>query len=319
MNAPGAALDGSDQATPTGDDKTSRWHDRVQRIVQFRTLVSPLVQRVLLIVAALFLLAGLALSIKTHPQALLQASWPPLLFALAINVPLGLGLAVVEFVGSARLIGKSISIRYAVFTVVTGSAANMLPLPGAFMARMASLKGVGARYRDGAIATMVANLVWVSLALLWSGAWMFAFNAEVLALLMIGGGAVFGIVCLIAAKWLGAKLQDLLLVAVTRLALFSNQSIRLLLCLMAIHVGAEFAQAAVLSLSALVGSAMSLVPAGLGIREGVAAALGPVIGLTAAAGFLAAFINRILGLVVLVPAALLLAWHRPRAEQGTYN
>ena len=145
---------------------------------------------------------------------------------------------------------------------------------------------------------------------------MIVVDAGFLAALLICGGAVLGVCSLVSARWIGATFQDLLLVALTRFAMIANQSIRLLLCLLAIHVGSEFAQAAVLSVSAVVGSAVALVPAGLGIREGVAAALSPVIGLAAAAGFLATFINRLLGLAVLAPLAALIAWRGPRTEQS---
>ena len=310
MNAPGTGSEASGRPESISERDFAGWRERLLVVLQLRALVSPRVQKVLLVAAAVFLLVGLALSITAHPQVLAQIYWPYLLLVIAVNVPLGLALAVLEFAASARLIRKSVSIRYALFTVIFGSAANMLPLPGAFMARLASLKGVGARYRDGAYATLVANLVWLSLAFLWSGAWLVAIKAELLAALLIGGGVLLGISCLIAARSLGARVQDLLLVATTRMALVANQSVSLLLCLLAIGADAEFAQAAVLSLSAVLGSAVSLVPAGLGVREGAAAALSPVVGLSAAVGFLSAFINRAIGLAVLAFLAAILASRR---------
>jgi uncharacterized membrane protein YbhN (UPF0104 family) len=57
----------------------------------------------------------------------------------------------------------------------------------------------------------------------------------------------------------------------------------------------------------VVGSAVSIVPAGLGIRELVSAGLAPVIGIEASAGFLSAAVSRVLEVVVLVPLALVLA------------
>ncbi|NRD90096.1 hypothetical protein C8024_12460 [Sphingopyxis sp. BSNA05] len=83
---------------------------------------------------------------------------------------------------------------------------------------------------------------------------------------------------------------------------------RLYLCLLALNVPAEFGQASVLTVSGFVGSSFSIVPAGLGIREGVSALLGPLVGLTAAAAFLASAANRIIGLIVSAPIAGLLAW-----------
>jgi hypothetical protein len=285
MTAPGTGSevpDGPDSIS-TGD--FAGWRERLLAALQLRALVSPRVQQALLVAAAVFLLVGLALSINAHPQVLAQTYWPYLLVVIAVNLPLGLALVVAEFMVSARLIRASISVRYALFTVICGSAANMLPLPGAFMARMAGLKSVGARYRDGAYATLLTNLVWLSLSFLWSGAWLASVEAGPITLLMLTMGVLLGGLCLLAAKWLNARALDILVLFATRLALIANQSARLLLCLL------------------------------FGIREGTAAALGPIIGLTAAAGFLAAFLNRILDLAVLAPLAAILAWRSKKTER----
>jgi hypothetical protein len=314
MNAPGTGSEASGRPESISTGDFAGWRERLLAAIQLRALVSPRVQRALLGVAAVFLLVGLALSINAHPEVLAQTYWPYLLIVVAANFPLGLALVVVEFMVSARLIRKTISIRYALFTVICGSAANMLPLPGAFMARMAGLKSVGARYRDGAYATLLTNLVWLALSFLWSGAWLASIEAGPLSLLSLTLGLLLCGLCLLLAKWLNAGALNILILFAARLALIANQSVRLLLCLLAIHLTADYAQASVLSLSGVIGSAVSLVPAGFGIREGAAAALGPIIGLNAAAGFLAVFVNRILDLVVLAPLAALLGWRGKRAE-----
>lgn len=313
MTAPSPGSDASGRPALLGTREFAGWRGRLLSVLQLRALVSPRVQRVLLGVAAVFLLVGLVLSINQHPEVLADIAWPYLLFVVVVSFPLGLALVVVEFMVSARMIRKTISIRYALFTVICGSAANMLPLPGGFMARMAGLKSVGARYRDGACATLLTNLAWLALALLWSGAWLASIEAGALSLLSLALGVLLCGLCWLLVKWLDARPLDVLILFAARLGLIANQSVRLLLCLLAVHFAADYAQASVLSLSGVIGSAVSLVPAGFGIREGAAAALGPVIGLTAAAGFLAAFVNRLLDLAVLAPLAAVLAWRGKKA------
>jgi uncharacterized protein (TIRG00374 family) len=84
-------------------------------------------------------------------------------------------------------------------------------------------------------------------------------------------------------------------------------AIRIYLCLAALGTDATFAQASAFAVASAAGSAVSIVPGGLGVREAVTAALAPAVGLAAAVGFLAAALNRLIGLPVMVPLALWLS------------
>lgn len=68
-----------------------------------------------------------------------------------------------------------------------------------------------------------------------------------------------------------------------------------------------------LSASSVIGSAFFIVPAILGIREAVAAALlAPIVGLAASSVFLATSINRLVGLAITDPVAAYLAFLQSR-------
>jgi hypothetical protein len=97
-------------------------------------------------------------------------------------------------------------------------------------------------------------------------------------------------------------------------------SARLFLCFAALGVDASFAQASGLAVAGVLGSAVSIVPAGLGVREGVAAAISPIVGLAASFGFLSAFLNRLAGLVVIAPLAAMLSLRtsRSKVDQGQF-
>jgi uncharacterized membrane protein YbhN (UPF0104 family) len=66
------------------------------------------------------------------------------------------------------------------------------------------------------------------------------------------------------------------------------------------------AQALALSLAGSLGSAVGFLPAGLGVREVLAAGIGPLVGLPAAVSLVATAVDRVLGLVVLAAIAAVL-------------
>jgi uncharacterized protein (TIRG00374 family) len=84
--------------------------------------------------------------------------------------------------------------------------------------------------------------------------------------------------------------------------------LRLALCFWAIGHPASISQAMAFSLSGVVGSAVSIVPAGLGVRELVSSAIAPFAGLDPAAAFIATATDRLVELVILLVLAILIAF-----------
>jgi uncharacterized membrane protein YbhN (UPF0104 family) len=74
---------------------------------------------------------------------------------------------------------------------------------------------------------------------------------------------------------------------------------RLLLTLWGLGYSASVTQGVALSLAGSLGSAVGFLPAGLGVRELLAAGIGPIVGLPAAVSLVATAVDRVLGLVVL--------------------
>ncbi|MDN3720575.1 lysylphosphatidylglycerol synthase domain-containing protein [Roseibium salinum] len=106
-----------------------------------------------------------------------------------------------------------------------------------------------------------------------------------------------------------------------KIGLVLVDAMRLYFCFHALGPQVEFGQVSVLTVSGALGAAVSIVPAGLGIREAFAAVLGPAVGLTASSAYLATSLNRVFGLAMLSPIALFLAVRQkarvPRlAQQG---
>ena len=156
-------------------------------------------------------------------------------------------------------------------------------------------------------------LIWIGVAFLYAGAWVWWLNPGALGPVFVAAGAaVLALSIRMAARRSGGWRTPLAIIGI-KTALTVVDAARLMLCLGALGVPAGFGQASALTVSGVLGSAVSIVPAGLGIREAVAAALAPVVALGAAAAFVAATLNRLLGLILLTPLALWLGWRARRA------
>jgi uncharacterized membrane protein YbhN (UPF0104 family) len=74
--------------------------------------------------------------------------------------------------------------------------------------------------------------------------------------------------------------------------------------------------AVVLTLAGIIASASGILRGGLGLRELLAGAFAPLVGLPISLGFLAAAIDRIIGIIGHVPLAIVLSRGRP-SEHAT--
>jgi hypothetical protein len=271
----------------------------------------PRVKTVILALAVIFFTAGLGVSLRHQPEILDRLDWWPVVLLMAVAVPVNIGVNAGIFILTARLVGHNISFTGALEIGVIGSAANMLPLPGGVVVRVVGLKTLGASYRKGAGVTALVASLWAGVAFLYAGAWMSAFGGGIVGPLFVVAGALTTLAGLAAmtrftVTWrLVVSLLGLLVLLVVLDAL------RILWCLNALGTAAHFAQASAFSVASVVGAALSIVPAGLGVREAASAALAPLVDLDASIGFLAASLNRLVGLCVVLPLtfALLLRNH----------
>lgn len=275
-------------------------------------------KRTILIAAVLLLVCGVITAVRRQPVSLADLDWLPVLLVVTVGVPLTLCFNTADYMLTGRFLGHEIRFPRALEVTVIGMAANLLPLPGSAMVRVAGLKSEGAGVKNATFAVLVVAALWIAVALVYAGAAVLIVAPHPAGVVFAATGLVV-LVLSILALWRAPRGSALALRLLgTKLVLIFADAVRLFWCLGALGIGASFAQASGLSLSGAVGNVVSVVPAGLGIREAVAAGLGPVVGLTLASGFLAATLNRILGLATLVPLAALLAARvrrRTRARQ----
>jgi len=283
---------------------------RLVSLVELRALQNPFWRRVILVGAALGFVIGIVLSIRAQPQVIYNLQWLPVLWLVALTIPATIALNAWEFVLSARLIGHHIEFRSALETTIIGGVANMLPLPGGIMVRVAALKAAGASLKHGMSTTLFVAWIWFGVAFAYAGAWMMTLGATNAGAVFLVSGIVILLISFTATMRLLKKWRVTMHLTVIKLGLVLIDAARVYLSLWALSSSSSFGQASVLTASSVVGSAISIVPAGIGIREGVAALMGPLVGLAASSAFLATSLNRLFGLATTAPVAAFLAFQK---------
>ena len=286
--------------------------DALQRLASSRQrwLNHPTFRRFALWIAITLLIAGLVIALRAQPLTLADLDWRPLAALFFLVIPVVKTLNVFEYQLTGRLLGRRIGFLEGLEVTTIGAAANMLPLPGSTIVRVAGLKAAGAGAGKGTGAVLLVYLLWLAVAAAYAGAWILAIAPGWIGPLMLAAGvALLGLSWLIA-RGLRGQAAAVSWLALNRLGLVALEALRFVLALAAMGVAASFAQASGLTVSGVLGSALSVVPAGLGLRELVAAGLGPVVGIAAAAGFLAAGLNRLLDLAFILVLAGALALRR---------
>ena len=262
------------------------------------------------VLAAAAFIAAAVIIVRRHPELLHDLRLLPLAAALAL-VPLAVGLNVIEYRLSARYLGLSVSWAKALEIIVLGSAANMLPLPGATVVRAAGLVGEGGRPAKSAGVTLTFACSWLAVSCLYSGGALILCGYREYGIpVTIAGSIALVAFFAISMFAFGRRLGLPLAASAIKLGVVVVEAIQIYLCFASIHIPISFTAASAIQVSAVAGSALAIVPAGLGVREGVAALLGAVIGLGHASAFLAVALNRMLAMILMVPLALLLAARR---------
>lgn len=266
-----------------------------------------LIKKVALLLSVIFFILGLSYSLYTFPLALNDLQYVPLLLVMFIGIPLTIAINAYEYLLSARISGKKAPYLSAVEMTVIANAANMLPLPGGTIVRVAGLKSLGVTIRDGTTINLVIGIIWIGIALIYSGLWMMLTETENYPVIFLSLGIPILVISFLFFAYRYNNTSDSLMITLTRTFMLLLESARLYLCFHGLSIDASFAQSSSLSLSTVLGSAVSIVPAGLGVREAAASVLSSMVGLSLASGFLTSALNRILGMIMVLPIATLLS------------
>ncbi len=261
--------------------------------------------------------AGLYLSFRTLPPDIRLARWAPLALSTFVGVPSAVLLTVCETWLTARVAGTFFDWGRSAHVSVLSSAANMLPLPGGALVRVAALRQAGAAVRAGAAATILVALLWLGLAFAASGIGVRTVSSPLAVAFALIAAALIIASC-IAIFHLSGSWTTVGVIVAIKTGIVVVDVWRMRWALAALGVNLSTGEALTFALSGVAGAAVSVVPAGLGVTEAVAALLAPLSTISSSAAFLAATLNRMAALALMIPLAVWVGrLVRPHTGYGT--
>jgi uncharacterized membrane protein YbhN (UPF0104 family) len=259
----------------------------------------------LMIFAVVLFLVFTIVAFRHLPPIDKPIRWELILVAGLLVVPMITVLNALEFRLMAHLAEHHPPMLEILQVTILGSAANLLPVPGAVVVRLANLRKAGVRVTRGLNLTAIIGLTWVGAACVLGGiAESFSHLDFALIALVVGVGLLA-----VAIGMLSRSLDrgDRFAGAVELLAIEGAfvlmQAFRLFLIASALRFNVSYAQSTTLVIAAVSAAAIGFLPAGLGAREAIAALLSPIVGIQAAVGLVITAVDRIVNLIVLLAFA----------------
>ncbi len=249
----------------------------------------------LFLLAAAIFFGGLWWSASELELGLFELDWLYIALLGLIVVPLTFLYGAVNFWVLAKGAGATSNFGLAFKTACIAQFAEILPLPGGAMVRGGALMVQGTSLKRAASHVTVNAVLWVACAALAAGIALGLGNAIALA---IAAGGLLGIGLCLAWITRASTLAIALTAFVIRGFGLLLAGLRLFLAFAAISVPLDLIDAVPFAFAAILGSASSLAPGGLGIGEMLGAAMANLTVVTPAAAFLAVGLNRIIGIAI---------------------
>ena len=255
----------------------------------------------LLVIALALFLAFTYIAIRHLPPIDKPIRWSLVLLAGLVCVPFGIALNALEYRLMAHLADHHPPRLEILQVTIMGTAANLLPIPGAVVVRLANLNKGGVKVTRGLNLTAIIGITWIGAACMLGGiAEMFSHPDFGVTALAIGVGLLaVAIVMLTRIVDKGARLAGIIELVAIETGFVFVQAARLFLIAAALRFNVSFAQASTLVIAAVTAAAIGFLPAGLGAREAIAALLSPIVGFPAAVGLVITAVDRVVNLVIL--------------------
>jgi uncharacterized membrane protein YbhN (UPF0104 family) len=264
---------------------------------------SPVAERAMLGGAGILFVGATVLAARNLPHVHAHAHYALLVLVGLLGVPAAALVNAAEYVAAGRALGHRVGTLHAARVSIVASAANLLPIPGAVMVRARALRVLGSNYRKSLAVLGGIGVVWLATTGVLSAAVLLVDGKHLgLGLAFAAGGVVAGIGAygLVRIPIGGAAARHwfprFVLIEIASVGVFA---IRFTLVLDGLGFHTSWSQTFTLTISTAAASAVGILPGGLGLREVIAAALGPLVGLKAAVALFAVSVDRIIGLVVL--------------------
>lgn len=228
-----------------------------------------------------------------------------LALAALVVIPAGQVVSGLEFLLSAAVAGTRVSLIEATRIATIGSAANLMPIPGSPLVRIAAMTGAGTRVRLATGITAAMGGTWLGLGAAITGAGIVLSGRPFLGSTIAGvgilvtGASIIGITRAAEAD----RFQIAVKVLATETALFLIGALRMWLILHGIGFAATSTDAFFLEASNVVATAAGFAPGGIGLRELLAGITAPLIGIPPSTAVLAAAVNSAMWMAVMAAMA----------------
>ena len=289
---PGSAAAGG------GGDGGSEDRSFVRRILAARD--KPRSPWLLVFAVALFV-TFTVVAVRALPPIDRPVRWELIFVAGLVCVPVITGLNALEYRVMAHFADHHPPALEILQVSIMGSAANLLPVPGAVVVRLANLRKAGVRVTRGLNLTAIIGITWVGSACVLGGVAQLLSHPDFGAVALALGISLMTVSLILLSRILepGTRLRGAVELVAIEAGFVTMQALRLFLVAAALRFDVSFAQATALVIAAVSAAAIGFLPAGLGAREGIAAILSPIVGIPAAVGLVITAVDRVINLVVL--------------------
>ena len=243
-------------------------------------------RRAILVLATILFVGGFAWSLDATGIGLAGIAWHWLAASVLLGFA-GIVLNGLELSLSAAVIGKRFPAIEATRLSSIGMLSNLLPIPASALVRGGGLVAKGASLAESGRILLYVGLLRLAVAGAITGAALWA--GPIMA------GALVASAVLVALIARAGGMPAALGLLALRVAMLGFVTVRLLLCFWALDADAILYNAALHAIAPVVGSAVGLVPGGLGVSEAIGAGLAMIVSQSPAIAFAALALNRLGG------------------------
>ncbi len=279
----------------------------IERIVSFLRFESVFAKTAGGLIALCVFGIGVYLSHNEIDLSLSDLRFKWIVIALLIAFPLSSVLNSYRFILLGRYAGITYGFGKSLIISIYSSAANLLPIPGGMAIRAVNLKSEDNTYKDAVFVTGASALLAaiINLTIVASVLVVFYYTYASLLLFLISSVCCCIFCFQVKKRIFCSSIRALIFVEIASVFL---DAINILLCFYSISAFLPIYDYLILTVSSLAGSAVSIVPAGLGIKEGVGALLAPLFNISPAIAFVALALNRLIFVVYLAIISAMIAF-----------
>ena len=208
---------------------------------------------------------------------------------------------------NARALKSSLNFYECLKISTYSSAINMIPfpLPGGLLYRASNLINNGATSNQVGLRIFINYLLILFTSLL-LGIGLFSISSDNYLFFFY---TILFLYSLVAFYFVSLSTPIFgIAICIIELLAIAVDAFRIIFCFSIIGFNIELFQGVLLTISAILGSTISIIPAGLGVREIIAALIAPFIDISPESAFIAISVNRIFAIAFFIPVAYFLAF-----------